>query len=675
MKRTRHSWTGTPFRKFLCLVLALVMLLSTGLSSIAVAVENDTRTEIVDTEDGVPEEPAEEIPEEPSADEPDAGEEASAAELGEEQGEELPEEPAKPEVGSEGESGETPAAEPVEEPTENPIEEPVEEPAEGKREATPEIPDGAKAGETSEQDETTRDGEGESEADTWTVTFYNRDAQVYETVEVVKGEAIGNQLPETIARQDYDAFWAVGEIVQGGQGQEIKVTEPVTKIGSDYVPDGDMTVVPYYEKIEYTITFYKDENKTGTVDTKTVNVDTSYCLNDIPQVPVKNGYAGRWMYADGLFNNYVHVNEKAAADRTLDVWAEYDQNVFTVQFIVGSEAYETDTYNKNETLTLPSDPVVEGKDFIGWFDSEDNEYVGGESVTEDIELHAQFKDQYYVRFVILDDDGNPIETLSQYFRSKGEAIGTMPQNPFVAGKVFQKWVVQGTGTEVKSDTIVNESFTAVAVFRTVTVYKITAEYYYIGSNGEVVFNTDLLQVEEHELPYTITAPSSTKTDPNEVSGAPIYYPETPTVTVTDDKFDSNKECTVRIKYVPYTAEYDFVYKVKDLTGNGYTEIPDSREHVYGVLNSYVTPTVKTFEHYELELAQGADITQAEGQELVVTYTRKNYQLTYDTKGGSYVAGVTVPYGTQQTVTSTVPTRNGYTFAGWYTDESCTQAAA
>ena len=94
MKRTRHSWTGTPFRKFLCLVLALVMLLSTGLSSIAVAMENETRAEIVDAEDGVPEEPAEEIPEEPSADEPDAGEEASAAELGEEQGEELPEEPA-----------------------------------------------------------------------------------------------------------------------------------------------------------------------------------------------------------------------------------------------------------------------------------------------------------------------------------------------------------------------------------------------------------------------------------------------------------------------------------------------------------------------------------------------------------------------------------------------------
>ncbi len=514
----------------------------------------------------------------------------------------------------------------------------------------------------------------------WTVTFYNRDAQVYQTVLVDKGTSIGDQLPAVIARDDYDAYWAIGAIVQGGQGNEIRVTGD--RIDASFTPAEDTIIVPDYAGIVYTIRFY-DEDKEAVVTTKTVTASSSYCLNDVPAVPDKTDCSGKWVYSGGDFSN--QVNAKTAGDaatRTLDVWAEYEQNVFTVTYIYytienGEEVlntHKTDRYNKGKNLVLPSDPVVEGKDFIGWYVGE-TEYTGGEAVNSDLTLIAEFTDQFYVRFVVLNDDGTVKETLSQYFRSAGEAIGQMPQDPFVSGKVFEKWVKEGTDTEVTAETVVEASFVAVAVFRAIDIYKITAQYYYLNDSGtEVVWNTDLLQVEAHELPYTITAPSTTQTDPNEVAGAPIYYPETPTVEVKSTDFDSNKECTVRIKYVPYTAEYDFVYKLKDLTGDDYTEIPDSREHVYGVLNSYVTPTVKTFDYAVLELAEGANITQAEGQELVVKYTRKNYQLTYESNGGSYVGGVTVPYGTEQAVTSTVPTRNGYTFAGWFTDEALTQAA-
>ncbi len=498
----------------------------------------------------------------------------------------------------------------------------------------------------------------------WTLTFYNRDAEVIKTVKVENGTAIGSAMPATIAREDYIAYWAIGNIDDHG------TTTIEQRIDSTYVPTADKSVVPDYDKVTYTVTFYTAENKTEVVATKTVNADTSYCLNDIPSVPTKTGSTGKWVYSNGDFGNTVKITEDTA------VWAEYDQNVFTVTFKLNADdenAYQTDTYYKNDQLTLPADPVVEGKDFTGWYVGE-TQYEGGEAVTSDLTLIAAFTDQYYVDFVILNDDGTVSERLSQYFRSAGESIGTMPQDPFVAGKVFEKWVIEGTETEVTASTVVNESFNAVAVFRTVTVYKITAEYYYIGSSGEVVFNKDLIEVEEHEIPYTITAPSSTKTDPNEVSGAPIYYPETPTVTIKKSVFNDDNEASIRFKYVPYTAEYDFVYKLKDLTGDGYTEIADSREHVYGVLNSYVTPTVKTFDYAELEMAQGADITQATGQELYVYYTRKSYQLTYETNGGSYVGGVTVPYGKEESVTSTVPTRTGYTFAGWYLDEELTQAA-
>ena len=501
---------------------------------------------------------------------------------------------------------------------------------------------------------------------TWTVTFYNRDAEVYRTVEVVKGEAIGDALPAVIEREDYDAYWAIGEIVDGAQGSEISVTG--SRIDETFTPTEDTVIVPDYEKITYKITFYQDENKTTVLTTKTVNVDTSYCLNDIPAVPLEQGYTGRWRYSEGHFNNLVTVSSD------MDVWPEYAQNVFEVKFMVEGEEYLKDIYFVGDTLVLPTDPAVEGKKFAGWFVGA-TEYTGGEPVTSDLTITAQFDDLYSVEFVVLNDEGTIIQTPATYYRDNNEKVGTMPEDPFVAGKVFEKWVDQETDAEVTADTEVKGNMVVVAVFRSIDVYNITAEYYYLNSrNEEVVFNTDYLQVEAHEFPYTITAPSTTQTDPNEVSGGPIYYPETPTLTLEEDNFDNNA-CTVRFKYVPYTAVYDFVYMLKDLEGDSYTEIQGSREsNVQGVLNSYVTPTVKTFDYAVLELAQGAQITQAEGQELIVKYTRKSFQLTYESNGGSYVGGVTVPYGTEQAVTSTVPTRTGYTFAGWYTDEALTQEA-
>jgi len=583
-------------------------------------------------------------------------------------------------------------------PEEAPAVEPGEA-SEGEPEGEPEdLPEVEPEGEPTE--EPSRGAEGEPEAGTepeptratenaWTVTFYNRDAEVYRTVEVTKGQAIGDQLPDTIARDDYDAYWAVGEIRQGGQGQEIHVTGD--RIDSTFIPTEDISIVPDYDKIEYTITFY-GEDQTTVVATKTVTADTSYCLNDIPTVPAKAGSVGTWVYDNNGetagFNNTISAQAKGdSTNRTLSVWAHYDKNVFTVTYVVDGDTYETDTYYMNDTLTLPADPVVEGKDFLGWYVGE-TEYVGGESVTSDLTLTAEFEDQYFVNFVTLNDDGTESERLSQYFRSAGEPIDTMPQDPFVAGKVFEKWVkatknADGTYTltdvEVTAETVVNDSFTAVAVFRKVEVYYITAEYYYVSTTTpgkEVIFNTDLLEVEAHELPYTITAPASTKTSSDEVAGAPVYYPETPTAEVKLSDFNAENKVTVRFEYVPYTAVYDYVYYLKNLDGNGYTEIERTSD-VHGVLNSYVTPDVKNYDYAVLELAEGAIIetTGLDGQpkqELPVYYTRKNFQLTYETNGGSYVPGLTVPYGTTVALPAENPTRDGYTFEGWYSDEALTQ---
>ena len=505
------------------------------------------------------------------------------------------------------------------------------------------------------------------EIEYWQVTFYNRDGQVLTTASVEKGTVIGSQLPPVIQREDYIAYWAEGTVDSHGT-----ITITGDRIDASWVPQDDATIVPDYDKVTYTVTFYPSQEAVGTTEvvaTRTVNADTSYCLNDIPAVPAQPGSHGKWVYTGGDFSNSVVVSGN------MSVWADYEQTVFTVKFMVDGEAYETDTYYSGDSLALPADPVVEGKEFIGWFIGE-TQYYGGESVTTDLTLEAVFSDSYSVSFVILGDDGETVvERLQQFFRSTGEPIRTMPQDPFVAGKVFVKWVVKGTDNEVTADTIVEGNMIVAAVFRDVAVYSLTVEYYYLSTvtpGKEVIFNTDLMQLEASDLPYTLVAPSTTQTDPNEVTGGPIYYPETPSQELDADDFAADNTLTVRVKFVPYTAEYDFVYKVKNLDDEGYTEI--ERTHVFGVLNSYVTPTVKTYDYYTLEIAQGATITQASGQELEVLYVRKNFSLSYEPNGGSYVAGGTYPYKSSVSVSTETPTRDGYTFAGWYLDQELSQPA-
>ena len=499
----------------------------------------------------------------------------------------------------------------------------------------------------------------------YTVTFYNRDAQVHKAVTLEANTAIGT-LPPVIGREDYTAYWAIGELRYNGQSYEPVVTG--ARINDTYIVTGDVSIVPDYEEIKYTVSFYENADDTEAQATVTVDVNTSYCVNDIPQVPVRTGYTGKWVYDGGDFNNDVSVK----ADTK--VWAEYTQNVFTVTYMVDGEKYQEDTYNEGEALTLPAAPVVEGEEFEGWFVGE-TQYKGGESVAENLTLTAKFKGEYSVIFVVR--TGNEEKTISQYFRKEGEKVDGLPESPFIGGKIFDKWVLDGTETTVTTDMVVTGNIKVVALFRDVEIYTIIANYYYKKDSGEdFIFNTEIYEIDKAELSYTVDVPDSTKTQGDYVAGSPVYYATQPTVTVEESNFvlDGDKyKYEFSVEYVKYTAEYDFVYLLKNLDNENYTEIPGTREHEHGVLNSKVTPTVKSFPYAKLEKAENAEITQEAGQELPVYYTRKDFQLSYDTNGGSYVAGATVPYGTTVSLPAVNPTRNGYAFEGWYLDAALTQS--
>lgn len=106
--------------------------------------------------------------------------------------------------------------------------------------------------------------------------------------------------------------------------------------------------------------------------------------------------------------------------------------------------------------------------------------------------------------------------------------------------------------------------------------------------------------------------------------------------------------------------------MKNLTGDDYTEIQSVTNH--GVLGSTVSPQVLSYDYAIFEKTEATKLTQSQGQDLYVYYTRNSYTLSYNTNGGSYIPYQTGLYKSEVSLTDNVPTKTGYKFVGWHEKE-------
>ena len=288
-------------------------------------------------------------------------------------------------------------------------------------------------------------------------------------------------------------------------------------------------------------------------------------------------------------------------------------------------------------------------------------------------------DFYTVKFVMLDSDDveQEIDTLVDI--AEGATIKDLPDEPFKSGFTFKHWMDRKTGNIVTADTPVTEDMVVEAVFEPISIYTIKVNYFYQNksTNQKVVFDSETFRLDDSDIPYRITPPASVKVyrsdDPSLATDA-IYYPQQSVIEITQDQIvalanQEDKTITVDLEFVPYTAEYDYVYLLKDLTGDGYSEI--ERVRAYGILGSTVTAQILNYSYADFEKTDPVKITQKVGQELKVYYTRKSYTLSYQTNGGSYIEPQTGLYKGKLPITSVIPTKEGYTFAGWYTNKELT----
>lgn len=196
---------------------------------------------------------------------------------------------------------------------------------------------------------------------------------------------------------------------------------------------------------------------------------------------------------------------------------------------------------------------------------------------------------------------------------------------------------------------------------------------FVYESGVIAANPYVLNVEEQNGKYTVSY---------EIQAKEGYTPtvsEDSGFTITDGvlegTFDTNDSRSVDITYVADAADYTVKHLFQNLDGN-YVENEKLRQTLSGKVGDLTEAAeIPTEGFTAIEIEQ----EQIEEKDTVVQirYERNTYTLTYLTLGGSYVPSVSAKYEEEIPLPSgeNAPTRKGYTFVGWYTDEACEQPAS
>ena len=281
---------------------------------------------------------------------------------------------------------------------------------------------------------------------------------------------------------------------------------------------------------------------------------------------------------------------------------------------------------------------------------------------------------YKVTFLALDANGQDQTISSLVDKKEGSKVETLPEEPFRAGYRFIGWRDKETNEIVTADTLVTKHMIVEAEFASISIYKVTIQYFYNNDTPgqEVIFKTEVYELEAEAMPYSITTPVST-----EIKSGAIYYTSRPIIDIQSedlprlDKEDGNVDhaLTIKVAYIPYNSEYKVHYKLKDLDGTGYADIETGTYR--GIIGSTIRPEVRNYSYANFEKTDSFKLTESDGQAVDVYYTRKEYTLSYNTNGGSYIPPQTGLYNAKVNLTKTIPTREGYTFDGWYDNANFT----
>ena len=349
-----------------------------------------------------------------------------------------------------------------------------------------------------------------------------------------------------------------------------------------------------------------------------------------------------------------YYDYKPVSTQTITVTESY-----TVTFKDGEKTLYTLKVAGGELLKLPVVDERTGYTFDGWYKDDGTKIEAGDEVTGDVTLHAKWTaDTYTIAYNL--NGGNNVDNPTSY-NVETETITLSSTTK--TGYTFDGWYDNANLTGEKITQIAKGSTGNITLHAKWTADTYTIAYNLNGGNN--VDNPTSYNVETE----TITLSSTTKTgytfdgwyDNANLTGEKI----------TQIAKGSTGNITLHAKWTADT--YTIAY---NLNGGNNVDNPTSYNvETETITLSSTTKTGYTFDGwYDNANLTGEKITQiAKGSTGNITlhakWTADTYTIAYNLNGGNNADNPTSYNIETSTITLADPTKTGYTFGGWYTDET------
>ena len=490
-----------------------------------------------------------------------------------------------------------------------------------------------------------------------------------------------------------------------------------------WTTDSDITLTASWTAIEYTITL---DGNGVTLDETTITVtfDGEFTLPELE----KMGYTfNGWFDADG--NQYTSGTWTGSDDISLTAsWTANKYNITfenttistTVVFDYNCDdiSSTTTTMTTGETLSYPSIPTRSGYIFTGWYtDSECTElYTFSGDITSNMTLYAGWVEVHSSNYTygIVDptlyaSSGVPYTCYSStnsstaptrlYVVANESGTHSISYANQYSGYSYAQYISIENYTT--GETILVDTYNDSSSYTTVSfdcnagdVIVINIHYYYssgyyvyfyfegfatvtsTATSNAKVYSADSSHFEEIEYDSDFTLPTPTR--PGYTFGG--WFDANGTQ-YTSGTWTGTSDITLTATWTPnnYTIT---------LNGNGATLDSTSVTATYGSAYALPTPTRTGYAFAGWLDANGNQVTDGTWSgtsdiTLTASWTANSYNITLGgapldktitldpNYEGSTPTTITLTGGSVLNYPTTIPTRTGYYFTGWYTDSACT----
>ena len=462
-----------------------------------------------------------------------------------------------------------------------------------------------------------------------------------------------------------------------GWAESNSATSAQYQPSGQFTKDADTTLYAVWEAKTYTISYDANGGSSApAAQTKTHGV----ALTLSSTKPTRNGYSFLgWAESKNATSAQYQPSGQFTKDADTTLYAVWKANTYTVSYDAngGSGAPATQTKLHGVTLTLSAtEPIRNGYMFLGWAETKtatNAQYQPSGQFTKDADttLFAVWKIKTYT--ISYDDNGGSGAPASQT-KTHGVALTLSSTKPTRSGYTFLGWAENSNATTAQyqpSGQFSKDADTTLYAVWKVKTYTIT--YNANGGSG-----APATQTKTHGVALTLSS-----TRPTRSGYSFLGWAESSSATSAQyqpsGQFTKDTDTTLYAVWSEI-AQYTITYNA-----NGGTGAPAAQTKTHGVTLT-LSSTKPTRSGYSfLGWAESSSATSAQYQPggqftkdvdttLFAVWKANTYTITYNANGGTGApVAQTKTHGVALTLSSTKPTRSGYTFLGWAESSGATSA--